>query len=94
MTDLARIDAVVQGRVQGVFFRGSTRKRAAELGLTGTVMNMPERGKVEVHAEGDREQLEKLLDFLKTGPRGARVDKVDAGWSVYTGSFSVFSIIY
>jgi len=67
----------VRGRVQGVFFRDSTRRRAAELGVLGWVRNEPD-GSVAVHAEGPAAAVEALLAFLHEGPPGARVEAVEA----------------
>lgn len=94
MADLASVQATVYGRVQGVFFRDFVSKRANELGLTGYVRNLPDREAVEVQAEGEREQLERLIGYLKLGPPSARVDKVIASWLEYSGSYSRFSISY
>ena len=68
--------AVVHGRVHGVGFRDSVRRRARELGLLGWVRNRPD-GTVEVHAEGAPESLSVLLDYLQAGPRGAAVTEVE-----------------
>ena len=93
MTDLASVYVAVFGCVQGVFFRDFVSKRATELGLTGYVRNLP-GGALEVHAEGEREQLEKLIGHLKVGPPAAKVEKVVTNWSEYTGNYSYFSIKY
>ena len=69
---------LVSGRVQGVFFRDSTRRVAESLGLTGHAINLPD-GNVEVLACGDLVALEQLADWLREGPRMARVEKVSAG---------------
>lgn len=94
MTDLASIRAIAYGRVQGVFFRDFVSKRATELGLTGYVRNLPGGRAVEVQAEGEREQLEKLIDDLNIGPPFAKVEKVVTEWSEYTGNYSRFNIRY
>ena len=94
MTELASVQAIVYGYVQGVFFRAFASRRATELGLTGYVRNLPGREAVEVHAEGEREQLEKLISHLKVGPPAAKVEEVVTNWSEYTGSYSRFSIRY
>ena len=94
MTELASVRAIVNGRVQGVFFRDFVFRRAAELGLTGFVRNLPNGRAVEVHAEGEKKQLEKLLSYLKVGPPAAKVEEVVTDWSEYTGSYSHFSIGY
>jgi len=92
-TDLASVQAVVYGYVQGVFFRAFVSRRADELGLTGYVHNLPNEA-VEVLAEGERKRLERLINHLKAGPPGARVERVVASWSEYSGSYSGFSIRY
>ena len=94
MADLASVYAIVYGYVQGVFFRAFVSRRATELGLTGYVRNLPDGETVEVNAEGERQQLEKLIGYLKVGPPGAKVEKVVTNWSEYTGSYSRFSIMY
>ncbi len=93
MTDLASVQAVVHGYVQGVFFRDFVARRANELGLTGYVRNLPQ-GTVEVLAEGDRMRLEELIGHLRIGPPSARVEEVVANWSEYLGSYSRFNIRY
>ena len=94
MADLASVQVVVYGYVQGVFFRAFTARRAVELGLTGYVRNLPGGDSVEVEAEGERKQLEQLIGYLKVGPPGAKVEKVVTNWAEYTGSYSRFSIRY
>ena len=94
MNELASVHVIVYGFVQGVFFRDFVSRQATELGLTGYVRNLRDREAVEVQAEGERKQLEKLIDCLKVGPSGARVEKVITHWSEYTGSYSHFSIRY
>jgi len=70
------VRVVVRGRVQGVFFRDSTRERAQALGVGGWVRNA-EDGTVAVHAEGDAAAVEELLGFLREGPPSAEVASVD-----------------
>jgi len=94
MADLASVRVVVYGYVQGVFFRAFTSRQATRLGLSGYVRNLPTGGAVEVQAEGERKQLEKLIGSLEVGSPTARVGKVVASWSKYTGSYSGFSIRY
>jgi acylphosphatase len=90
MSELAGLRAIVRGRVQGVFFRESTRHVATQSGLTGYARNLPDSTTVEVVAEGDRPRLEALVEFLKRGPPAARVDSVEVEWSGYTGRFVDF----
>ena len=79
------------GRVQGVNFRFYTRVTARELGVAGWVRNRSD-GTVEVIAEGTRQQLEKLLLFLNTGPVSAIVSHVQTDWLPATGEFADFQI--
>lgn len=87
----ARLRAIVKGIVQGVGYRFFVEDRAYELGLTGYVRNLPE-GTVEVVAEGEEEALKLLLDFLRIGPRAARVIKVEVEWGEATEEFRDFGI--
>ncbi|KRA46906.1 acylphosphatase [Pseudoxanthomonas sp. Root630] len=66
---------LVSGKVQGVFFRASTRERALDLGVNGRATNLPD-GRVEVVAEGSAEALDALDAWLHVGPPAARVDTV------------------
>lgn len=70
------VRAVVRGRVQGVFFREATRARGLELGVLGWVRNADD-GSVLVHAEGPAGAVERLVEFLREGPRGADVEGVE-----------------
>lgn len=88
---MERLHCVVQGRVQGVGFRAFVRGQALKLGLTGWVRNVG-YDQVEVIAEGPRNQLETLLDFLRRGPSAARVDTVTPEWSSATGEFQGFQV--
>lgn len=67
---------LISGRVQGVFFRVSTRREAETLGLSGHAVNLSD-GRVEVLAYGDGEAIEALHAWLKHGPRLARVDRIE-----------------
>ena len=94
MTDLASVQVIVYGYVQGVFFRAFASRRATELGLTGYVRNLPGGEAVEVNVEGERKRLQELIDYLKVGPPAANVEKVVTNWSEYTGSYSRFNVRY
>lgn len=91
MEDRTRLHAIVRGIVQGVNFRYYTRREAQRLLLTGWVRNRSD-GTVEVIAEGPRAQLERLLDFLQSGPPAAHVTGVEANWQPATGEFTAFEI--
>jgi acylphosphatase len=66
----------IHGRVQGVFFREETRRRAVALGVAGWVRNLPD-GAVEAVFEGEPDAIETMLAFCGEGPPGARVDRID-----------------
>jgi acylphosphatase len=69
----------VSGRVQGVYFRDSTRQRAVSLGLVGWVKNLTD-GRVEALFVGSRAACEQALEFVKSGPRGANVSGIHHEW--------------
>jgi len=73
---MSGLRCLVSGRVQGVFFRASTREQALRLGLTGYARNLPD-GRVEVLACGDDTALAALRDWLHRGPAGATVAGLD-----------------
>jgi acylphosphatase len=66
---------IVSGRVQGVFYRASTREHALRLGLAGHAKNLPD-GRVEVLACGSVDSLDALERWLRQGPPAARVEAV------------------
>ena len=66
----------VTGRVQGVFFRAWTRDEAETLGVTGWIRNCSD-GSVETHVEGRADDVHELIETIREGPPGARVDKVE-----------------
>jgi acylphosphatase len=74
--DPIRVRVVVHGRVQGVFFRDTTRRRALQRGLAGWVQNRAD-GTVEAVFEGPRDGVESLVDFCRVGPRGADVERLE-----------------
>ena len=87
----ARAHVYVSGRVQGVFFRGEAQDEARRYGLTGWVRNLAD-GRVEAIFEGEKENVEKLIEFCRRGPTGARVTKVDVTWEDYTEQFKSFTM--
>jgi len=94
MIDKESLHAIIDGRVQGVYFRAFVQQHARALGLTGYVRNLPEGQSVEVYAEGERERLEDLVKLLSIGPMGARVDNIDTQWTASTGDFPSFEVRY
>lgn len=93
MSENARARITVSGLVQGVFFRANTIDQAVGLGITGRVANLV-NGDVEIVAEGDRRQIETLIDWCRVGPPGARVDGVDVLWEEFQGKFRRFGVSY
>ncbi|MBC3844115.1 acylphosphatase [Streptacidiphilus sp. 4-A2] len=79
MSEDVRMTAWVRGAVQQVGFRWWTRSRALEIGLLGYASNLGD-GRVQVVAQGSREQCERLLDLLKHGDTPGRVDGVTEIW--------------
>ncbi|MEO5995071.1 MAG: acylphosphatase [Chitinophagaceae bacterium] len=73
---MATLRLIIQGKVQGVFYRVSARKTARQIGITGWVKNTPERH-VEILASGTIEQLQNFVEWCKKGPSDARVEKVN-----------------
>jgi acylphosphatase len=69
------IRAIVQGQVQGVFFRAFTRDEAVQLGVMGWVRNNPD-GTVECFAQAPEDKIEAFIRFLHKGSPGARVERV------------------
>jgi acylphosphatase len=94
VAELAHLSAKIYGRVQGVYFRYFARDVARTLGIKGYARNLPGGNAVEIQAEGDKQQLGKLIEQLKIGPPGARVEKVEMNWADYSGQFTDFSIKY
>lgn len=87
-----RIQLIVRGRVQGVYFRASAQREARQLGLTGWVKNRND-GSVEMVVEGEEDQVKDFLAWAQTGPSTARVDKVETRWRSYTGEYPNFRIV-
>jgi acylphosphatase len=91
VSDHARLEAVVHGRVQGVGFRVFVLGVARGRGLVGWVANEAS-GRVRCVAEGSRHDLGLLLAELHEGPPGAFVDRVDVAWPPPSGGLTRFEI--
>jgi acylphosphatase len=82
----------VKGRVQGVGFRAHVEYSARQIGgLTGWVRNVG-YDTVEAVAEGERTNVEKLIEAMKEGPRSSRVDEAKVEWQEPTGEFDRFGV--
>jgi acylphosphatase len=86
-----RAHVYISGRVQGVFFRSETRQKAHRHNVTGWIRNLPDR-RVETILEGEKEDVEKLVEFCKKGPAGAKVTRVEVMVEAYSGEFDNFLI--
>ena len=82
---------IISGKVQGVFYRDSCQEIAQGLILTGWVKNMP-NGQVEVLVQGEKEKIEKLIEWCKKGPPEARIDNVEVRWNRIVNNFESFFI--
>jgi acylphosphatase len=92
VNEQARVNILVIGKVQGVFYRASTLEQAQRLNLTGWVKNLPD-GAVEITAEGSRIGLEDLVVWCRQGPPDAKVDEVIPRWGKFENEFRTFMII-
>lgn len=90
---LKRVHVIVEGRVQGVFFRAHTRDEARRRGLCGWVRNRPE-GSVEALVEGDQGEVDRMLNWFKTGSPSSRVDQVLVTEEEVVGDNRDFKIHY
>lgn len=82
---------VVRGKVQGVYFRLSTKEQADALGLAGWVRNCSD-GSVEMVVRGDSQSIEKLIAWCYYGPSHARVKDVRVDWQKEEGEMSDFAV--
>ena len=91
MAEQVRLEAVVTGRVQGVGFRYHVLQQARALDLVGFVRNRWD-GAVEVVAEGEKAQVDRLLSYLQVGPRSAWVIDLETQWQSATDQFQSFEV--
>ena len=88
-----RIHIFVTGRVQGVFFRQSTRVMAIKNNVNGWVRNLDD-GRVEIVAEGEKQNIESLINWCKTGPANSRIDEFELSEENYIDEFENFEVRY
>ena len=79
------------GTVQGVGFRYTVQSYASALKLMGWVKNLPD-GRVEIDLEGEKKDLEKIIEWIRIGPPGSRVSDLRLSWDDYDGKYGDFSI--
>lgn len=88
---MKRVHLIIHGRVQGVSFRYFVEHSAESLGLAGWAKNL-EEDKVEIIAEGEEENLKKLVELCRKGPPLSRVLDIDVEYEDYKGEFKDFDI--
>ncbi len=91
--EIARLHIVIEGKVQGVFFRASTIEKSSKLGLTGWVKNCSD-GRVEAVFEGETDKIEQVVEWCKKGPPRAVVRNVETIWEQASGDYDSFTIKY
>lgn len=90
---LVRAHIFLSGRVQNVFFRENTQKKAQSLEITGWVKNLLD-GRVEAVFEGKKDKIEEMIKWAKKGPFWAKVNGLQIEWQEYKGEFTNFEIKY
>jgi len=80
MNDPTHLNIRVTGRVQGVFFRATAMDKALELSISGFVRNEAD-GSVYIEAEGKSKDMERFLEWCRTGPKFSKIDKVETAES-------------
>jgi len=93
MMDNIRVHLIIEGRVQGVWFRESTRREAVSLKLTGWVRNRPD-GSVEALIEGPEHAVDRLVSWCRKGPPVARVTGIQKDQEIWQGEFDSFDIVF
>ncbi len=88
-----RANAIISGRVQGVFFRMETKRAADRFGVSGWVRNLKD-GSVSAVFEGEQDRVDAILDWCRQGPPRADVTDVAVTWLAYTGEFKGFNISF
>ena len=86
-----RAEIRASGRVQGVWFRQSTKLAAEQYDVSGWVRNCPD-GSVEAILEGEKGSVQKVIDWCRKGPQMAQVDDLQIVWKEATGEFSSFRV--
>ncbi|MFW5998273.1 MAG: acylphosphatase [Bacillota bacterium] len=93
MAEKVRKHVYLSGRVQGVGFRASARRKAGEIGVKGWVRNLYD-GRVEAVIEGNKTEVQKMVKYLRKGPSFARVEDIEIHKEKYRDEFKNFTIRY
>lgn len=90
---MRRVHIWISGRVQGVFFRANTRRKAMDLNIKGWVKNLSDE-RVEAVLEGEDSAVKEMVEFCRKGPFGAKITKIEVKEEKYVGEFETFEITY
>jgi acylphosphatase len=90
---MERAHVFVSGKVQGVYYRATTRDKARERGVTGWVRNLND-GRVEAVFEGESDDVQEMVEWCHEGSSAARVEDVEVEWEDAAGEFGGFDIRY
>ncbi len=91
--DNVRAHLFIEGRVQGVFYRGFTKELAQKLELQGWVRNLSD-GRVEAVFEGPKHLIDKAIKQCYVGPPGSRITDIDVQWEASSGDRKGFFVRY
>lgn len=89
----ARVHVIFRGRVQGVFFRANAKRKANELNVYGWIRNL-RNGAVEAVFEGEKRNIEALIEWCRKNQPYAAVDDVEMEWKEFRKEFNEFKIRY
>jgi len=90
---MKRVHVLISGKVQGVFFRANTRRKAMDLNIKGWIKNLSDE-RVEAVFEGEDSAVKQMIGFCRKGPFGANITKIELKEEKYTGEFTSFEITY
>lgn len=90
---IKEVECSIIGRVQMVMFRDFVQRKARSLGIVGTVQNLQD-GSVHIVAQGEEEDLNKLIKLLDKGPVLSKVENIKVDWKEVKERFSDFNIIF
>ncbi|MBT3479803.1 MAG: acylphosphatase [Candidatus Marinimicrobia bacterium] len=93
MENKSAANLVVSGKVQGVGFRWYVVQKGRSLALIGYAINLP-NGNVEIHAEGNKIDIQRFIEIVKKGPPSSQVDKVEIMWINASNRFKDFIVKY
>lgn len=86
-----RAHVLVSGKVQGVFFRQTTKRQTKNLDVKGWIRNLPD-GRVEAVFEGEENAVRSLVEYCKHGPSRAKVENIEVKWENNNDEFNSFRI--